>query len=61
MLYGVCRMLHVYARIIENIRAYEAHRMCNYTCTYTRIYGVSGSLMDDLAEPCHIVFDIRSM
>ena len=45
MLYGVCRMLHVYARIIENILAYKARRICNYTCTYTCIYGVSGSLM----------------
>ena len=45
MLYGVCRMLHVYIRIIENIRAYKAHCICNYTCTYTCIYGVSGSPM----------------
>ena len=46
MLYGVCRILHVYARIvIESIRAYKAHSICNYTCIYTCTYGVSGSLM----------------
>ena len=43
--YGVCRMLHVYARIIETLLAYKSHCICNYMCKYTCIYFMSGSLM----------------
>ena len=41
----VVRILHVFASIIENIRAHTADRMLIYTYAYTCIYVLSGSLM----------------
>lgn len=41
----VVRILHVFASIIENIRAYTADRMLIYTYAHTCIYVLSGSLM----------------
>ncbi len=41
----VVRILHVFASIIENIRAHTADRMLIFTYAHTCIYVLSGSLM----------------